>query len=140
MSFGLTATLLLRLDARMGQWTPVTELASHCAVSDETVVNELEAMFLEGMVQVERHILHGTIVRARCSASETLLTDAIASYLRTQPAQPVRTAVLAEACGVTKVAVIDALEHLAAAGRVTVGREYRSGVIETAAANPRYGT
>lgn len=64
MSFGLTATLLLRLDARMGEWTPVAELAEHCAVQPYICINELEEMVASALVVVKRHQHTGEIQHA----------------------------------------------------------------------------
>lgn len=64
MNFGLTATLLLRLDARMDQWEHVLHLASHCGVQTHVVADELERMVANGLVLVERNNRSGLIERA----------------------------------------------------------------------------
>jgi hypothetical protein len=64
VSFGLTATLLLRLDGRMGEWVHVVELATHCAVPSGVVIDELEVMVATNLVRVERHRHTGLIERA----------------------------------------------------------------------------
>lgn len=64
MSFGLTATLLIRLDARLGHWEPVADLARHCGVQTSAVTTELEKLVASGMVQVQRHANAGDIVSA----------------------------------------------------------------------------
>lgn len=73
MSFGLTATLLIRLDARMGEWETVDALASHCGVTRDAVMQELEPLVANGLVRAHRHHNTGDIVSAMCCEPEVTI-------------------------------------------------------------------
>lgn len=62
-SYGVTAVLLLRLEARIGEWVPADDLAAHFQLTLPYVLFNLEALAESGDVQVERS--DGTIRRAR---------------------------------------------------------------------------
>lgn len=52
MSHALRACLLIRLDARIPEWVPVDDLASHLQVMATTVRTELASMWRDGLVQL----------------------------------------------------------------------------------------
>lgn len=64
MSTVLTACVLVRLDARMGTWVPVADLASHFACGRHFVCAQLEAMAADDLVQVHRDGSTGDITEA----------------------------------------------------------------------------
>jgi len=64
MSHVLTACVLVRLDARMGTWVPVADLASHFACGRHFVCAQLEAMAAGDLVQVHRDGCTGDITEA----------------------------------------------------------------------------
>lgn len=64
MNFGVVALLLLRLDARMGRWEDVAELAAHLDVSPAFAREHLEQLLADGMVRVQRDGDSGEIVSA----------------------------------------------------------------------------
>jgi hypothetical protein len=64
MSIVLTACVLVRLDARMGTWVPVADLASHFACGRHFVCAHLEAMAADDLVQVHRDGSTGAITEA----------------------------------------------------------------------------
>ena len=50
VSMGLQAALLIRLDARAGEWVSVDELASHHCITDATAREGLQALWDAGYV------------------------------------------------------------------------------------------
>jgi hypothetical protein len=65
-SYGVTAVLLLRLEARIGEWVAADDLASHFQLTLPYVLFNLEALADSGDVEVQR--TDGTIRRARIAA------------------------------------------------------------------------
>lgn len=53
-SFGVAAIILLRLDARPGEWVPVADLAQHLCCGIPTVRAHLETLAANGQVAVQR--------------------------------------------------------------------------------------
>lgn len=72
MSFGLTATLLVRLDAHMGLWVSVNDLVSHTATRREAVLEELETLVASHQVRALRHPHTGEIQSAMCQPGNGL--------------------------------------------------------------------
>ena len=72
MSFGLTATLLLRLDAHMGEWVNVDGLVDHTATSRHAVLAELEVLVANRQVRALRHQYTGEIQSAMCQPGNGL--------------------------------------------------------------------
>lgn len=52
MSLAVQAIILIRLDARRGEWVGVHELAQHMAAPDMLVVHELQALPASSGVQL----------------------------------------------------------------------------------------
>lgn len=67
MSIAITALVLLRLEARRGEWHAVAELAAHMAVSPAVVCAHLEPLAARGMAHVRRGE-QGAIQHARMDA------------------------------------------------------------------------
>jgi predicted ArsR family transcriptional regulator len=65
-SFGISAVLLLRLQARVGQWVTVDELAAHFHLSAYTVRAHVEGLEASGDVAVQ--LVDGLIVSTRIAA------------------------------------------------------------------------
>jgi len=63
VSYGVTAVLLVRLEARIGEWVAVEDLAAHFQLTLPYVLFNLEALAGSGDVEVQR--TDGTIRRAR---------------------------------------------------------------------------
>lgn len=66
MSFGLTATLLIRLDAYMGQWVSVDSLCEHITIRRQLVLDELEQLVANAQARVLRDEVNGEIYAAMC--------------------------------------------------------------------------
>lgn len=64
MNYGVIATLLIRLDARLGRWEAVADLAAHLGIADAGVCAHLEQLLADGLVRVERSDKSGAIVAA----------------------------------------------------------------------------
>jgi predicted ArsR family transcriptional regulator len=65
-SYGVTAVLLVRLEARIGQWVAVDDLAEHFQLHERHVLINLEELAASGDVEVER--ADGEILRTRIAA------------------------------------------------------------------------
>ena len=64
MSTALLACVLARLDARVGTWVPVADLAQHFACRSVLVCAQLEAMEAAHLVDVHRDGCTGAITEA----------------------------------------------------------------------------
>lgn len=72
MSFGLTATLLVRLDAHMGLWVSVNDLVKHTATNRHAVLAELETLVANRQARALRHPHTGEIQSAMCQPGNGL--------------------------------------------------------------------
>ena len=70
MSLAIEALLLIRLDARVGEWVEVQELAAHYSLVDHVVAESLDALGKRGQIRVQRDRADGPVVRAIAFAEE----------------------------------------------------------------------
>lgn len=63
MSWAVRAVILIRLDARVGEWVSVQELAEYLRLPAAEVRNQLELLVLDGLAAVERDAA-GNVQRA----------------------------------------------------------------------------
>lgn len=67
-SYGVIASLLIRLDARLDEWHSVGDLAQHFGLQMATVREHLESMCHDGLVRVQRSDAGGQIIAALIGA------------------------------------------------------------------------
>ncbi len=67
-NFGMVALLLVRMDARMGLWQGVDDMAQHFNVSAGFVRQTLEQLLADELVRVQRDASSGEISHAMVPA------------------------------------------------------------------------
>lgn len=70
MSYALSACVLIRLDARMGQWVPVGDLADHLGVSVEALQPTLKSLKEHRYLDLQRAQAGGPVTHARVDPAE----------------------------------------------------------------------
>ena len=65
MNWGLTACVLIRLDARQGQWVGVDDLAGHLAAAPMLVRQEIERLWSQDQLAVQRDVVSGEVTHAQ---------------------------------------------------------------------------
>ena len=53
MSYAERAVILIRLDARVGTWVPIADLAAHCGLPVETVRQRVSELWQGGLAQAQ---------------------------------------------------------------------------------------
>lgn len=65
MNWGLTACVLIRLEARQGQWVGVDDLAEHLSAAPPLVRQEIERLWSQDQLTVQRDVVSGEVTHAQ---------------------------------------------------------------------------
>lgn len=71
LSHSVTALILIRLDARVGEWVGIAELAGHMAVDPQVVADHVELMYARHGLMVSR--INGLLFAVAKPSQETAL-------------------------------------------------------------------